>query len=186
VVAGISNGAFMAHRLATEASDRVAVLAAVAGGLPAALRDTPPDHAVSAMLINGTADRRQPIEGGYSRRLGPNGERRGRTLSLRETAEHWRTVDRCPAGPGEIHETELSSRMTFGGGTGGSRVVAWTVFGGGHSWPGAPTPPEWGEPTTREFDAAEEICRFAMPLLADAGARRLTAQPGRRRGRVTP
>ena len=33
--AGISNGAFMGHRLGLEASDQVAVLAAVAGGLPA-------------------------------------------------------------------------------------------------------------------------------------------------------
>jgi predicted esterase len=64
VVAGISNGAFMAHRLAAEASGQVAVLAAVAGGLPAALLDVRPDHAVSAMLVNGTADKLQPIEGG--------------------------------------------------------------------------------------------------------------------------
>jgi len=27
--------------------------------------------------------------------------------------------------------------------------------------------------TTREFDAAEEICRFAEPLLASADTRRL-------------
>jgi polyhydroxybutyrate depolymerase len=52
-------------------------------------------------------------------------------------------------------------------------VVAWTVFGGGHAWPGAPTPPERGEPTTTEFDAAEEICRFSEPLLASADIRRL-------------
>ena len=56
VVAGVSNGAFMAHRMATEASDQVAVFAAVAGGLPASLRDMRPAHAVSAMLIHGTAD----------------------------------------------------------------------------------------------------------------------------------
>jgi polyhydroxybutyrate depolymerase len=173
VVAGISNGAFMAHRLATEASAQVAVLAAVAGGFPAALLGVRPDHAVSAMLINGTEDKLQPIEGGYSRRRGPNGELRGRTLSLRETAEHWRTADRCPPGPGETHATGLSSRTIHGSGVGGTRVVAWTVFGGGHSWPGAPMPPECSEPTTQEFDAAEEICRFAMPLLAGAGARRL-------------
>src|SRR6266567_7134762 len=35
VVAGVSNGAFMAHRIALEASGKVAVFAAVAGGLPA-------------------------------------------------------------------------------------------------------------------------------------------------------
>ena len=37
VVAGVSNGAFMTHRMAIEASDQVAVLAAVAGGLPPAI-----------------------------------------------------------------------------------------------------------------------------------------------------
>jgi polyhydroxybutyrate depolymerase len=172
VVAGISNGAFMAHRLALEASAQVAVLAAVAGGLPAALGEREPSHAVSAMLIHGTADRLVPIGGGYSRRRGPAGELRGRTLSLQETAERWRVVDRCPPGPGETHTTEFSSRTTLNGGVGGTRVVAWTVFGGGHSWPGAPTPPEWGQPTTEEFDAAEEICRFARPLLVPAEARR--------------
>jgi polyhydroxybutyrate depolymerase len=173
VVAGVSNGAFMAQRAALEAGDRVAVMAAVVAGLPAALLDVAPTHAVSAMLIHGTADRLSPIEGGYSRRRGPNGELRGRTLSLQETAEHWRAVDRCPPGPGETRTTEFSSRTTVDGGVGGTQVVAWTVYGGGHAWPGTLTPPEWGEPSTEEFDAAEEICRFAEPLLAPADTRRL-------------
>ncbi|GAA4614501.1 PHB depolymerase family esterase [Actinoallomurus liliacearum] len=173
VVAGISNGAFMAHRLALEASERVAVLAAVAGGMPAALRDVSPTHAVSALLIHGTADRISPIEGGYSRHRGPGGEPRGRTLSLEETAGRWRAIDRCPPGPGRTHTTEFSSRTTADAGVGGTRVVTWTVFGGGHSWPGAPTPPESAEPITQEFDAAEEICRFAEPLCALADTRRL-------------
>jgi polyhydroxybutyrate depolymerase len=60
-----------------------------------------------------------------------------------------------------------------GSGVGGTRVVAWTVFGGGHSWPGMPGAPGRTEPISREFDAAEEICRFAAPLLASADARRL-------------
>lgn len=172
VVAGISNGAFMAHRLALEASDQVAVLAAIAGGLPEALRDVQPTHAVSAMLIHGTADTLAPIGGGYSRRRGPNGELRGRTLSLEETAERWRAIDRCPPGSDETYTTEFSRRTTARGGVGGTRTVAWTVFGGGHTWPGANTMPGQTEATTREFDAAEEICRFAEPLLVPAGTRR--------------
>ena len=172
VVAGISNGAFMAHRLGLEASDQVAVLAAVAGGLPARLRDARPAHAVSAMLIHGTHDTISPIGGGYSRHRGPNGELRGRTLSLDETAEYWRTADRCPPGPGQTHTTEFSSRNTFGRGAGGTRVVSWTVFGGGHTWPGGAAP-GFADLSTREFDAAEEICRFAEPLLASADSRRL-------------
>lgn len=170
VVAGMSNGAFMAHRMALEASDQVAVLAAVAGGLPASLRDRVPAHAVSAMLIHGTADTFSPIEGGYSRHRGPQGELRGRTLSLDETAAFWRTVDRCPPGPGDTQVTEFSSRTTAKGGAGGTQVVAWTVFGGGHSWPGATQIP--GE-AIHEFDAAEEICRFAGPLSTSAATRRL-------------
>jgi polyhydroxybutyrate depolymerase len=165
----MSNGAFMAHRMALDASDQVAVLAAVAGGLPASLRDRRPAHAVSAMLIHGTADPVSPITGGYSRHLGPNGELRGRTLSLDETAGFWRAVDRCLPGSDETLTTESSSRITASGGVGGTAVAAWTVFGGGHAWPGSALAPG----STQEFDAAEEICRFAEPLLASADTRRL-------------
>lgn len=173
VVAGMSNGAVMAHRMALEASDQVAVLAAVAGQMPASLAGAAPSHAVSAVLIHGTADSMAPIQGGYSRHRGPNGELRGQTLSLDETAARWRAIDRCPPGPGETHATELSSRHTSLSGTGGTRVTAWTVFGGGHSWPGTPVPPEYAEPVSMEFDAAEEVCRLARPLLIPARERRL-------------
>jgi polyhydroxybutyrate depolymerase len=173
VVAGVSNGAFMAHRMAIEASDQVAVFGAVAGGLPARLRDARPAHAVSAMLIHGMADQVSPIEGGYSRHRGPNGELRGRTLSLDETARFWRAADRCPPGLGDTRTTEFSSRTTAAAGVGGARVTAWTVFGGGHTWPGGKPFPGVAETGPAEFDAAEEICRFAGPLLAPAQSRRL-------------
>lgn len=169
LVAGISNGACMAHRMALEVSDRVAVFAAVAGGLPEALRDVEPTHAVSAMLVHGDADPIAPIGGGYSRHLGPNGELRGRTLSLDETATRWHEIDRCAPESGRTHTTEQSSRTTVDGGVGGTEVVAWTVFGGSHSWPGGIG---WSLETTREFDAAEEICRFAQPLLTAENTRR--------------
>jgi polyhydroxybutyrate depolymerase len=161
VVAGISNGAFMAHRMGTDAGDQVAVIAAVSGGLPASLRERRPGFAVSAMLMHGTDDPISPIGGGYSRHRGPNGELRGRTLSLAETAEFWRSTDRCPPGPGDLQRTGHYRRDTAVGGIGGTQVAAWTIVGGGHTWPAA------------EFDAAEEICRFAQPLLAPAAARRL-------------
>jgi polyhydroxybutyrate depolymerase len=111
--------------------------------------------------MHGTDDPISPIGGGYSRHRGPNGELRGRTLSLAETAEFWRSTDRCPPGPGDQQRTEHYSRDTVVGGAGGTQVAAWTIFGGGHAWPAA------------EFDAAEEICRFAKPLLVPAAARRL-------------
>src|SRR4029079_15300550 len=96
----------------------------VAGGLPASLRDVRPAHAVSVMLIHGTADPISPIEGGYPRHRGPNGDLRGGTLSLAETAGFWRAVDRCPPGPGDTRATEFSSRNTAAGGIGGGRAGA--------------------------------------------------------------
>jgi hypothetical protein len=85
--------------VATEASDQVAVLAAVVGQFPASLLDVTPSHAVSAILIHGTADSVASIEGGYSRHRGPNGELRGRALSLEESAARWRAIDRCRLAP---------------------------------------------------------------------------------------
>jgi polyhydroxybutyrate depolymerase len=173
IVAGVSNGAFMAHKMGVEASDQVAVMASVAGQMPSSLLEVTPSHAVSAILIHGTTDSIAPIAGGYSRHRGPNGELRGRALSLDESAARWRAIDRCPPGPGETHATELSSRHTSPAGAGGTRVIAWTVYGGGHTWPGRPLPPEVTEPVSLEFDAAEEICRLARPLLIAAAGRRL-------------
>jgi polyhydroxybutyrate depolymerase len=172
LVAGISNGAFMAHRMGTGCGDQVAVIAAVAGGLPARLSTVEPRYAVSAMLIHGTADTVASIEGGFSRHRGPDGELRGRMLSLAQSAARWRTVDRCPEGPGVSRTTEFSRRTTWSGGTGGTAVVAWTVFAHGHAWPGTRPAFEGAPPSSTEFDAAEEICRFAMPLLLPAGTRR--------------
>ena len=147
VVAGVSNGAFMAHRLALEASDQVAVLAAVAGGMSASLHDIEPAHAVSALLIHGTADTISPIGGGFSRHLGPNGELHGRTLSLDETASRWRTIDRCPPD---------------GTGIGGTRVTTHIIDGGGHTWPDGAQylPQRMIGRVCRDFDATETIWAF--------------------------
>src|SRR5215469_16804369 len=102
-----------------------------------------------------------------------NGELRGRTLSLRDTAERWRAIDRCPPGPGSTQTTEGSSRQAAVGGVGGTQVVTWTVFGGGHTWPGSTRAFAITGPATQEFDAAEGICRFAEPLLMPPAARLL-------------
>ncbi|MBF6148941.1 alpha/beta hydrolase family esterase [Nocardia nova] len=175
LVAGISNGAFMSHRLALECSERVAVFAAVAGALPADLTAVRPTHAVSAMLINGDADPLVPLAGGHSRHRGPDGEPRGRILGAAASAEHWASLDRC-ADERTTVTTAGSRRITAAHGIGDTAVTAWTVVGGGHTWPGVAVPEEWagapGAVSTLEFDATVEIHHFARPLLRPA-ARRL-------------
>ncbi len=66
VCTGISNGAIMSHRLATEASDLIAAIAPVAGGMaPAMAKKFHPDHPVSIMIIHGDADPLVPIHAGF-------------------------------------------------------------------------------------------------------------------------
>jgi polyhydroxybutyrate depolymerase len=187
IIAGVSNGAIMAHRLALQASERIAAFAAVAGALPDALREVQPTHAVSALLINGTADPLIPLDGGYSRHRGPNGELRGRFLSQHDTTEHWRALNRSGSGPDyeTVEETPSSpdrpgwlglTRHIITGGVGGTRVETLTVHGGGHTWPGSVAVSDAQAAaaiglTAQNLDAAAEIVRFASPLL-DAPARR--------------
>jgi len=187
IVAGLSNGAIMAHRLAVEASERVAAFGAVAGALPDALHGVQPTHAVSALLINGTADPLVSLDGGYSRHRGPNGELRGRILSQSDTTQYWRSINRCGSGPNfeTVEETPPSpgrpgwlglTRHTVTGGVGGTTVATLTVHGGGHAWPGAApvSDPQVAAaigPIAQNLDAAAEIVRFARPL-PDASARR--------------
>ena len=186
IVAGVSNGAFMAHRLALQASERVAAFGAVAGALPGAMHEVQPTHAVSALLINGTADQLVPLGGGYSRHRGPRGELRGRILSQHDTTQYWRAVNRCGSGPDfeTVEETPSSpdrpdwlglTRHIITGGVGGTKVVTLTVHGGGHAWPGsAPvSDPQVAAaigPIAQNLDAAAAIVRFARPL-PDAPAR---------------
>ncbi|MCX6008049.1 MAG: hypothetical protein NTZ34_12435, partial [Chloroflexi bacterium] len=62
---GISNGAFMSHRLGCELSDKIAAIAPVAGNIPQKTVSTwSPSRAVSVLMINGTEDPVVPFNGG--------------------------------------------------------------------------------------------------------------------------
>jgi polyhydroxybutyrate depolymerase len=64
--AGLSNGAMMTHRLACEASDMIAAVAVVSGGINIG-QDFPacsPARAVPIMMFHGTTDLNYPIAGG--------------------------------------------------------------------------------------------------------------------------
>ncbi|MFZ4515717.1 MAG: alpha/beta hydrolase family esterase [Acidimicrobiia bacterium] len=61
-VAGHSNGAIMAYRLACELSDRIAAIGVQAGSL--GVDRCAPNAAVSVFHLHGTADTNHPIDGG--------------------------------------------------------------------------------------------------------------------------
>ncbi len=155
-VAGFSNGAGMAMRIAGAAPRAVAAVVSIDGEMidaPGAPRPTGP---VRAVLLHGTADRLQPWRG---RR------RRGLTspsyVSVLATVAQWVRVDRAghpsrsviqpvlapspssPSSPGRGPGTGRS-RVTsvvvtsWAPGSGGAGVTLYAMVGMGHRWPLGP------------------------------------------------
>jgi polyhydroxybutyrate depolymerase len=146
-VTGHSNGGMMAYRLACEASDRVAAVAASAGYLlnqdpgtvdapidpPTPLFSCEPDRPVPVLSVHGTEDTCAPIAGGPV----SCGGRRLR-LPVAHGLDTFRTLNGCTGGPSVSFEQGDARCMSWGPCAGGSDVVYCTVEGGGHCWFGNP------------------------------------------------
>jgi polyhydroxybutyrate depolymerase len=164
---GISNGGFMSNRLAAEASDLVAGVAPVCGGMaPAIAEEFQPRFPVSAMIIQGDADPIIPVAGGEV--VMGRGRARGTTVPAAEVLAKYVTRNGNPPDPAQ---TTLDADpadgtsvdiVKYGPGTDGARTELYLVKGGGHAWPGRPRyAPEWliGK-ASQEFSATRVIWEF--------------------------
>lgn len=137
-VAGHSNGAMMAYRLAAERSDLFASVMPVAGtigGQPdpgAKLRViAQPERPVSVLILHARDDPRVPYEGGDDHSFG-----QPRTdLSVGAAVAFWRAVDGITAEPKAVTRADGVQEELHGSGGGVEVRVLTTV--GGHGWPGA-------------------------------------------------
>lgn len=120
---GMSNGGFMAHRLACEASDLVAAIAPVSsvnGAEPCA-----PERPVPVLMFNGTTDALVPYLGG------------GAFGSVAETFADWGDRDGCDGAPISDAPVGAASRERYAICDADVEVIQWTLAGMGHCWPGA-------------------------------------------------
>ena len=140
---GISNGAFMSHRLATEASDLIAAIAPVVGGMaPAMAKKYHPDQSVSILIIQGDADPLVPIRGGM---VGfPRGRKRGLVVPTEETISLYLRRNGNQGDPtvtaldrDEQDGTSVEIRR-YPDGPGGVKTQVYIVRNGGHTWAGRP------------------------------------------------
>lgn len=138
-VAGISNGGFMAERLACDAGGRFAGVGIVAANLSDTLMATCRlPRPVAVVLMNGTDDPLVPFGGGEVR------GGRGRVQSATTTAQTWARWNRCAGQPRERTFPDTSGDRTvvtevaYGACAGGGIVTAYRIAGGGHTWPGGP------------------------------------------------
>jgi len=121
---GLSNGAFLAHRLGCELADRIAAIGAVSGVL--GIDTCNPARPMPVFHVHGTSDLVIPFGGG-----GVN-----HSISVAASISGWTTRDHCTAAPVTTYEHGDATCVTYGGCEGGADVVLCTIDQGGHQWPG--------------------------------------------------
>lgn len=138
---GLSNGAMMAYRLAAERSDRIAAIAAVAGGM--VIDAFGPSRAVPIVHIHSVDDPRALYDGGLGAPF-PFTSKRVNHPPVEDTIGRWISFDRCPtqaaASPtlrGKSSDAgNTATKYVYGPCSGGTEVVLWKLTGSGHVWPG--------------------------------------------------
>lgn len=146
---GMSNGGFMSHRLACEASDLVAAVAPVDGLLGIPPESCLPKRPVPMIHFYGTADQLVPYE--YAKL----------------TNEFWVDRYQCSDKEGKVtFENGKAKCLTHGGCEGGVTVTFCTVDGMGHCWPGQTfCPPSLGQANTDISANAEMLKLFKQHAL---------------------
>jgi len=125
---GFSNGGFLSHRLACEASDLFAAVAPVSAvmGMPTCT----PARPMPVLMINGTADLIVPYNGGMSFPL----ITAGAFISVEETFTGWRQRDGCTGEPVETLSKGNARCLTAKSCAGGVEVTQCTIQDAGHCW----------------------------------------------------
>ncbi|MCM8762148.1 MAG: phospholipase [Candidatus Omnitrophica bacterium] len=168
-VAGISNGAFMTHRIGCELSEKVAAIAMIAGAIPKnKTYSTVPKKPIPIIIINGTDDPLIPWKGG---KIGFKSNIRymGEVISTPETVKFWIETNKCSSEPIITYEIDkdkndgtIVRKEIYTSDKNGAEVILYTIEGGGHTWPGGKQylPEKIIGKTNRDIDANEVIWRF--------------------------
>lgn len=152
--AGLSNGAILSYRLACEASDVIAAVAAVAGTQNVARCE--PREPVSVIHFHGTADAHLPYEGG----VGSKSRTGVSYASVMDSIRFWVQHNGC-SGAAAIEQFADIRRFAYEPCAAGTAVQLYTVLGGGHAWPGGQGP-AWrdGDRPTTSIAATRIIWEF--------------------------
>lgn len=159
---GHSNGGMMVHRLAREASDLFAGVAAVAGAMDFTAKAGGP---IAAMIVHGTADEHVPYGGGRPKAgTGRSGDRVD--ASVQDAIDYYTERNGLLAYPkitedGKVKVAEYARRS--GGEPAAAPLRVVTLEGGGHAWPGTDKLRRRGDDPF-PYPASEEIWKFFAPL----------------------
>jgi polyhydroxybutyrate depolymerase len=156
---GMSNGAVMAYRLASELSGRIAAVAPVAGTM--GTERCQPQRPVSVLHFHGTADEFIPFTGGRGAKslYGTNHR------PVEDSIRAWVSANGCEETPqldvlSEGGDGLRVTRRTYGAGRDGAEVALVVIEGGGHTWPGQRSPATSLGRSTRNVSANDLMWEF--------------------------
>jgi polyhydroxybutyrate depolymerase len=156
---GMSNGAILTYRLASELSERIAAIAPVAG--PMGTETCSPKRPVPVIHFHGSADQHAPFAGGKG--VGVSGTD---FFSVEHSIQAWIKANGCQQEPvveklpDKVGDGTTTTRKTYGSGKNGSEVVLVVIEGGGHTWPGQPARLRSLGKSTKNISANDMMWKF--------------------------
>ncbi|WP_373532563.1 PHB depolymerase family esterase [Vampirovibrio sp.] len=167
-VAGYSSGGMLAQKLGLELTHKISAIAEVSASLPInqLQKNKKPSRPISLLMINGTADRAFPWDGGSTRIIRISV---GEVAPIMTTFDYWVEAN---GGPSELPQRKDALQKKVGGTKvslrntrtqNGKCVMLYQIHGGGHTWPGSEVPlryiPFLGR-QSRNLNASELIWEF--------------------------
>lgn len=146
-VAGLSNGAAMAYRMACELASKIAGIASVSGAM--LVGSCHPTRPVSVLIMHGTADAVYPYDGGGQYNAPP----------VASVVNQWTTLDGCGGSPTQT-ESGITKTAEWHTCTAGAVVKVETIAGAAHAWFGLTDP----SPLPNEPQASAEVWQFFSQL----------------------
>lgn len=150
----------MAYRLASELADQIAAIAPVAGAMATETCD--PMRPVSVVHFHGTEDQFSPFEGG----LGSRSLVHVAHLSVDHSIRSWVLANGCSTEairsrvPSRVDDGTLIQSVLYDSGRENSEVLLYIIEGGGHTWPGRPTPLKRLGKSTLNLSASDLMWAF--------------------------
>jgi polyhydroxybutyrate depolymerase len=126
---GMSNGGFLSHRLACEASDVIAAIGPVAGVLGIDSSACTPSRPVPVIHFHGTADYLVRYDGGCDVCVSDS-------ESVADTIAGWVERNGCTGAPEVVLRNGSATCETTRGCDGDASVTLCSIADAGHCWPG--------------------------------------------------
>ncbi len=149
---GMSNGGFMAYRLACELSDRIAAIASVGSSMT--VPDCMPSRAIPIIHFHSYLDENIPSQGGVG-----SGPSTHYNISQDSIHRIWTKLNGCTSEKEILVDNEEYTFIRYDDCACESRVDHYTTQDGGHSWPGGNAGP-LGDPTSEFINANDLMWSF--------------------------